>query len=69
MQTLRRDFGVPISTHCTAVGTLRHYPEIDASVGDIHVDGGITGTIRPPHQISALGKRFWLRSFLESGIS
>ncbi|MEH6472395.1 MAG: mandelate racemase/muconate lactonizing enzyme family protein [Halopseudomonas sp.] len=69
MQTLRKDFNVQMSSHCTAVETLQSYPRIDAAVGDLHMDGGIAGTIRTAVAVAALGKRFWLRSCLEAGIS
>lgn len=69
MQALRKDFNVQMSSHCTAVETLRSYPAIDAAVGDVHVDGGIAGTARTAVAVTALGKRFWLRSCLEAGVS
>ncbi len=69
MQLLRNDFSPEISTHCTAVETMRHYPGIDACVGDLHMDGGIAGVVRTAAAVSALGKRFWLRSCLEAGVS
>jgi glucarate dehydratase len=68
MAALRREFGVPISTHCTDIEKLRAYPEIDDIVGDINVDAGIGGVIRLASAIESHEKRFWLRSNRETGI-
>src|SRR5260370_2471597 len=43
MAALRREFGVPISTHCTDIEQLSAYPQIDDIVRDINVDAGIGG--------------------------
>jgi len=69
MEDLRREFGVPISTHCADCETLRHYPLIDAVVGDFHLNGGIEGNLRKAAAVTALGKRYWLRSCMELGIA
>lgn len=68
MQRLRNDFGVPVSTHCTDVEKIAHYPAIDSVVGDINVDGGLGGCMRMAATAAAMGKRFWLRSNGETGI-
>ena len=69
METLRREFAVPISTHCTDCDTLRHYPLIDGVVGDFHTNGGIEGNLRKAAAIAGLGKRYWLSSCRELGIA
>ena len=68
MQRLRRDFGVPVSTHCTDPEKIVHYPAIDNLVGDINVDGGIGGCMRMAAIAASMGRRFWLRSNGETGI-
>lgn len=68
MQRLRNDFGVPVSTHCTDVEKIKHYPAIDNLVGDINVDGGLGGCMRMAAVAASMGKRFWLRSNGETGI-
>jgi glucarate dehydratase len=69
MEDLRREFGVPVSTHCSDCEMLRHYPLIDAVVGDFHLNGGIEGNLRKAAAVTALGKRYWLRSCMELGIA
>lgn len=68
MALLRREFPVPVSTHCTDIEKLRGYPEIDDIVGDINVDGGISGVLRLASVLRADERRFWLRSNGETGI-
>jgi glucarate dehydratase len=68
MALLRREFPVPVSTHCTDIEKLSAYPEIDDIVGDINVDGGISGVIRLAAAIRSYDRRFWLRSNGETGI-
>lgn len=69
MEDLRREFGVPVSTHCSDPEMLRHYPLIDAVVGDFHLNGGIEGNVRKASAVTALGKRYWLRSCMELGVA
>ena len=66
---LRRDFGVPISTHCVDLDVLRAQPDIDSVVGAIDQQGGIARAFELATSINALGKRYWLRSCLELGIA
>ena len=66
---LRRETSVPVSTHCYDLDALTPYPEIDAVVSDPHLHGGIDGTIELMTQIIRAGRRFWLRSSWELGIS
>ena len=69
MARLRREFPVPVSTHCVDFDALKPYPEIDAVVGDIHAQGGIGGILALIARADADGRRFWLRSMWELGIS
>jgi glucarate dehydratase len=65
---LRADYGIPVSTHCSNVDTLRAYPEIDGVVVGLDTQGGIAATLRLVAALSALGRRCWLRSFPETGV-
>ena len=66
---LSADTGVPVSTHCTDLDALRAHPAIEAVVSDLHLHGGIDGVIALMNGVTGLGKRFWLRSAWELGIS
>ncbi|MDR6827660.1 glucarate dehydratase [Bosea sp. BE271] len=66
---LRRDFGVPLSTHCVDFDVLRGQPDIDNVVGAIDQQGGISRTFELATAANAMGKRYWLRSCLELGIA
>jgi len=68
MAQLRREFPVPVSMHCTDIEKLRGFPEIDDIVGDINVDGGISGVLRLAASVRSEERRFWLRSNGETGI-
>jgi len=68
MQRLRRDFGVPLSTHCTDVEKIAAFPDIDNVVGDINVDGGLARCMTLAAVMKSHGKRFWLRSNGETGV-
>jgi glucarate dehydratase len=68
MQRLRRDFGIPVSTHCTDTETLAAYPDIDNAVGDINVNGGFSGCLALAQIMRSHGRRFWLRSNGETGV-
>jgi glucarate dehydratase len=69
LERIRRDFGIPVSSHCTDFEMIVHYPLIDGVVGDLHVHGGIAKTCRTAALAESHNKRFWLRSSLELGIS
>lgn len=69
MQHLRRDFGVPVSSHCTLPDAIAAYPDIDAIVFDLHAKGGIEPALRFIAETAALGKQVWLRAAWELGIS
>ena len=69
MARLRREFGVPVSTHCTDLDALKAYPEIDSMVSDPLLQGGIDGTRELMTRAVADGRRFWLRSAWELGIA
>ena len=66
---LRRESGLQMSTHCTDLDALKPYPEIDSVVSDLHLQGGIDGTLDLIAGVRATGRRFWLRSAWELGIS
>ena len=69
LERLRRDYGIPVSSHCTDYEMIVHYPLIDSVVGDLHVHGGIAKTCREAAVAASHNKRFWLRSSGELGIS
>jgi glucarate dehydratase len=69
MARLRREFPVEMSTHCWHLDALVPYPEIDSVVSDIHLHGGIAPTLAFAERVRAMGRRFWLRSMWELGIS
>ncbi len=69
IEELRECFDVPMSTHCVNLDALRHYPRLDAVVSDLHLHGGISSTLEFIEAVSKLGKKFWLRSTWELGIS
>ncbi|MBM3517642.1 MAG: hypothetical protein FJX56_07130 [Alphaproteobacteria bacterium] len=69
LERIRRDYGIPVSSHCTDYEMIVHYPAIDSVVGDLHVHGGIAKTCREAAIAESHNKRFWLRSSLELGIS
>lgn len=69
MQRLRRDFGVPISTHCTDFDALAGYPDIEGVVGDLHGDGGISANLSMANLAARFGRQYWLRSCQELGIA
>ncbi len=69
LERIRRDYGIPVSSHCTDFEMIVHYPLIDGVVGDLNVHGGIAGSCRAAALAESHNKRFWLRSSLELGIS
>ncbi len=69
LERIRRDYGIPVSSHCTDFEMIVHYPLIDGVVGDLHVHGGIAKTCRAAALAESHNKRFWLRSSLELGVS
>ena len=69
VEQVRRDFGVPVSTHCTEFDALRAYPLIDSIVGAVDCQGGIESTMRLAAIARSHGKRYWLRSCNEVGIA
>jgi glucarate dehydratase len=68
-ERLRNEFGVGMSTHCYHLDALKPYPAIDAVVIDLHHFGGIEPTIELIVRIAAHGRRVWLRSMWELGLS
>ena len=69
MDRLRRDFGVPVSTHCTNYAELALSPNIDSTVGDLHGNGGIAANLTLAEIAAFAGRRYWLRSCSELGIA
>ena len=69
MDRLRREFPVEVSTHCWHLDALIPYPAIDSVVSDIHLHGGIEPTLGFAERVRGMGRRFWLRSMWELGIS
>jgi len=69
VERLRKEFGVPVSTHCPNLDALRPYPMIDSVVSDLNYHGGIEGTIEMIQAVSLAHKRFWLRAMWELGIA
>lgn len=69
MERLRRDFGVPISTHCTDFDALHAYPLIEGIVGDLQEDGGIAANLVKAQLAESVGRQYWLRSHQELGVA
>jgi glucarate dehydratase len=69
LERLRRDFGVPVSTHCTDFDALRAYPLIDSVVGAVDCQGGIARTMSLAAIARSHDRRYWLRSCNEVGIA
>lgn len=69
MERLRRDFGVPISTHCTDFDALAAYPLIEGVVGDLHGDGGLSANLAMAEVAQRFGRHYWLRSCQELGVA
>lgn len=69
VERLRREFGVPVSTHCPNLDALQPYPMIDAVVSDLNYHGGIEGTIEMVQAVTSHHRRFWLRAMWELGIA
>lgn len=69
LAALRRADPTPVSTHCVDLDALAGYPEIDAVVPDVHGPGGIGPTLELVAALTASGRRVWLRSMWELGVS
>ena len=69
MTRLRNESAVPLSTHCLDLEKLVHYPAVEGVVGDLHLQGGLSGLMNQAATFRAAGRRFWLRSCTELGIS
>lgn len=68
MQQLASEFGVDVSTHCSDLDIVTHYPGIRGIVPTLDVAGGIANFRRLSEILTASGRRVWLRSHAESGI-
>jgi glucarate dehydratase len=69
VETLRKEFGVPVSTHCPNLDALQPYPMIDSVVSDLNYHGGIEGTIEMIQAVRSHHRRFWLRAMWELGVA
>lgn len=69
MSQLNREFDVLMSGHCLDIEKRMHYPCVAGVVGDLHLQGGLSGTLGEAAQFAAHGLRFWQRACLETGIS
>ena len=69
VERVRRDFGVPVSTHCTDLHALQAFPMIDSVVGAVDCQGGISSTMTLATLARSHGKRYWLRSCNEVGVA
>jgi L-alanine-DL-glutamate epimerase-like enolase superfamily enzyme len=68
MDLLGRQFDLNISTHCSDLPTMIHYPAIRGIVPTLDVCGGISAARQISDAGTALGRKVWLRSHAESGI-
>jgi L-alanine-DL-glutamate epimerase-like enolase superfamily enzyme len=68
-ERLRRDFGVPVSTHCTDFDALRFFPLIDGVVGAVDQQGGIEAIMTLGYIARSHDRRFWMRSCIELGVA
>lgn len=69
MVRIRRDFGIPVSTHCTRIEALKAYPEIDGVVADFHLEGGFIPLLLTASAVASQGHRFWFHTYQELGVS
>lgn len=69
MSRLSDEFDLPISAHCIDPEKRMHYPKVIGVVGDLHLQGGLSGTPRQAAAFHSLGLRFWQRACLETGVS
>lgn len=69
MSRLREEFGVLMSGHCLDLEKRVHYPLVEGVVGDLHLQGGLSGTPGEAAKYAAAGLKFWQRACLETGIS
>lgn len=68
MDMLARQFDINISTHCSDLQALAHYPAIRGVVPTLDVCGGISAVRQLSDACTAQGRKVWLRSHAESGI-
>lgn len=69
MMRIRRDFGIPVSTHCTRIEALKAYPGIDGVVADFHLEGGFVPFLMTASAVASQGHRFWFHTYQELGLS
>ena len=66
---ISRDFLIPVSTHCMDFDALQSHPDISGVVGGVDAQGGIARIIDLAGVATALGRQYWLRSCVETGIA
>lgn len=69
MNRLAAEFGVPVSSHCFNLDALKPFDAITGTVADLHALGGLEAYRTHAVRAHPLGKRPWLRSVWELGIS
>ena len=69
MDRLANTFGVRVSSHCTNLDSLLHYPGVSGVVGEPHAAGGLVPMAASIARTVACNRRFWFRSVWELGIS
>ena len=69
LEQFREATNLQVSTHCYDLEALVAYPAIDAVVSDLHSLGGLAKSLEKADEVVASGRRFWLRSCWELGIS
>ena len=69
MQRLHDEFGVMISSHCSRIELIRHYPGVEGVVADYHAEEGLDRCLNVAANCAAVGKQFWLHSYQECGVS
>ncbi|MGC0320863.1 glucarate dehydratase [Bradyrhizobium sp. USDA 326] len=66
---LARTFGVPLSTHCIDLDTVRAFPNIASTVPDICVFGGVAELMAYMDAAARAKRGTWLRAMWELGLS
>ncbi len=69
MQRLHNEFGIMVSSHCTQVELIKHYPGVEGVVADYHAEEGLDRCLSVATQCRAQGKQFWLHTYQECGVA
>ena len=64
-----QEFGISVSSHCMDFDAIRYHAGIDGLVGGLDAQGGISRIVELALGATALGRQYWLRSCVESGIA